>query len=178
MKFNYCPDCGAKASVARQNATDYECTACSWHFWNNAKATATTVFINPDGHILYVLRAIDPQKGFYGLPGGFIEYNEDPYKAAAREALEETGVRVKNPQLLDVHYNEYMPDYISTCDLYFVATEWEGQPVAGDDAAEVAWRPVDILGSDQFAWPYGPKLMARIQTFIATMKDNANLPAN
>jgi hypothetical protein len=77
-------------------------------------------------------------------------------------------MRIKNPQLLGVWQNEYLPDDTSTCDTMFVATEWEGEPVAQDDVAAFEWKPIEFIESDEFAWSY-PGMLEKLRTFIATM---------
>lgn len=156
MNFKFCPNCGRPGTVQKLNETDYECSNCAWHFWNNAKATATAIFLRKDHQILFAKRGrkTDPKFGYYDLPGGFLEYNEHAVDALAREMKEETGLIIKNPKLFTVYGGEYIPGVISTCDLLFVITEWEGEPEAQDDVAALAWKPIEIVESEQFAWNY------------------------
>ena len=46
--------------------------------------------------VLRVKRGIDPYKGCWAFPGGFIKMDEDAQTCARRELMEETG--------LDTHY--------------------------------------------------------------------------
>lgn len=103
MNFNFCPSCGQKSSIQKQDGTNYECLNCKWHFWNNAKAATAMVFIK-NGLIMFNKRAAEPNKGKYDLPGGFVDFNEDGYKGAIREAKEELNITIdkKDLELLDV----------------------------------------------------------------------------
>jgi len=47
-----------------------------------------------DGRVLLAKRAIEPRKGTWGIPQGFMEHGETTRQAAAREVLEETGAIV------------------------------------------------------------------------------------
>jgi len=175
MDFNYCPNCGAHGSIQKQDKTDYECTKCSWHFWNNPKATASTICVDTEGQLLFAKRKIEPHKGLYDIPGGFLKYNEDAYEGAIREIFEESGVRIRKLQLLpEIGHNEYLPG-ISTCDLTFITTEWEGEFTPHDDVEAFVWKSVDFIASSQFAWPYPPGLINRVKAFIATMRSDGRL---
>ena len=94
------------------------------------------------GRLLLVQRAISPGKGLWSLPAGFVDAEEDPRQAAARECLEEAGVEVAVHECLEV--------YASTGGgasffLAFRATLLSGTAVAGDDAADVGWFGLDDL---------------------------------
>jgi len=45
--------------------------------------------------VLLVKRLQNPYKGYYSLPGGFIEKGESAEEACVREVAEETGLRIK-----------------------------------------------------------------------------------
>tara|TARA_R110002110_G_C13454717_1_gene717456 strand:+ start:2814 stop:3281 length:468 start_codon:yes stop_codon:yes gene_type:complete len=44
--------------------------------------------------ILWIKRAEEPRRGYWALPGGFMEIDESPREAAVREAREETGIEL------------------------------------------------------------------------------------
>ena len=56
-----------------------------------------------DGEILLVMRAFDPFKGSWALPGGFVEYGETVEEAVRREVAEETGLLVQPRGLAGVY---------------------------------------------------------------------------
>lgn len=169
MSFTYCPECGGKQTVQKHDDTNYECTACGWHFWNNAKAAATAIILRKDGTFLVTKRAREPFKGGYDAPGGFLDYGEDPAVAAAREAREETGLTIKNPILMATHPHSYLPDNhppVSSVDIIFAVTEWEGEPTPGDDAAELLWKPLEFIDSEKFVTHY-PGLVDKLRNLLA-----------
>jgi 8-oxo-dGTP diphosphatase len=49
-----------------------------------------------------ITRKNNPFKGCYALPGGFLDYNEDPKDGCLRELLEETCIEGKHIELLTV----------------------------------------------------------------------------
>lgn len=60
------------------------------------------IIIIYDNKLLLIKRGGHPCIHKLAFPGGFIEMNEDVYTAAARELLEETGLKAKNLRQLQV----------------------------------------------------------------------------
>ncbi|MEI5585516.1 MULTISPECIES: NUDIX domain-containing protein [unclassified Agromyces] len=90
------------------------------------------------GRVLLVRRGREPQRGRWSVPGGRVEPDEPLDAAAAREALEETGLDVAvGPELWTVH--------LATGDGRvfeihgFAAAPVGGSLRAGDDADDVRW---------------------------------------
>jgi len=101
-EMNYCPRCATKLVEAlRFGKPRPTCPRCDWIFFHDPKVAAA-VLIEEDGRFLLVRRAVNPQKGFWTLPAGFIDAGEDPARAAQRECFEETGLKVQVTGLLDV----------------------------------------------------------------------------
>jgi ADP-ribose pyrophosphatase YjhB (NUDIX family) len=63
-------------------------------------ASAGVVIVNSSGEILLLDHQIRPGSG-WGIPGGFIDYGEQPTESALREVLEETGIRLEDIELVD-----------------------------------------------------------------------------
>lgn len=152
MKFKYCPNCGAQDTVQAVNESKYVCKKCGWEFWNNPAATVSAVFLK-DGEALFAKRAIEPNKGKYDFPGGFIDYNEDMYEGCIREINEEMGIRVKKEdlQLITGYTRIYIPGQ-SVVDLIIVVKRWpDDKFIPQDDVAALEWKPVDFINDSQFA---------------------------
>jgi ADP-ribose pyrophosphatase YjhB (NUDIX family) len=154
MIFTYCPHCGEKETITRENPSNPTCQKCKTIFWNNPSATVAVIFRN-DGKLLFAKRGIEPNKGMYDFPGGFVDYNEDIYQACVREIKEETtvDVRVEDLQLLTGYTSEYLPT-VSVVDLVFLVRKWQGEFVPHDDVAALEWKPVEFINDEQFAVPY------------------------
>ena len=111
------------------------CPACGSAYWANS-APAVQGLLVRDGRVLIGRRKIEPKKGYWDLPGGFLEEGEEPLAGLRREFLEETG--------LEVEPVEWVGAFIDPYDRYFVlGLTWivrgEGEPVAADDVEELAW---------------------------------------
>lgn len=77
------------------------CPDCGWVYFPDPKV-AVAVLVEVDSQVLLVRRAVDPERGRWTLPAGFVDAGEDPARAAERECLEETGLIVQVDRLLDV----------------------------------------------------------------------------
>lgn len=99
--------------------------------------------------VLLVRRGKPPNMGAWSLPGGAQELGETAEAAARRELEEETGLLVGALHLAatvdSIHTD---PDgrvrYHYTI-IDFAAVWQDGAPVAGGDAAEAVWAPLDAL---------------------------------
>ena len=58
------------------------------------------IFVVRSSEILLLERRGGTSEGFWYIPGGFVEFGEDPAEAAARETYEETGLRIEEPEIL------------------------------------------------------------------------------
>ncbi len=71
-------------------------------FYENPKIIVGSV-VGHAGRILMCRRAIEPRRGFWTLPAGYLELHETPAEGAAREALEEAGARIVIDGILAVY---------------------------------------------------------------------------
>ena len=100
--INFCPQCGSGISSTRKFSKQRPyCPECGWIYFSDPKV-ASAVLIQKEGKILLVRRKNTPEKGKWTLPAGFVDKGEDPVKAAERECLEETGLKVEVTHLIDV----------------------------------------------------------------------------
>jgi len=67
--------------------------------------TVDVVVRRRDNSVVLVKRSNPPFKGFYAIPGGFVEYGETVEEAAVREVKEETGLDVRLQRLVGVYSN-------------------------------------------------------------------------
>ncbi len=91
------------------------------------------VIIEVGDRIVLVRRRYPPPG--WAIPGGFIDAGEIAQHAAVREALEETGLRVKLTALLGVYSDPARDKRKHTISVVYIGKA-EGLPSGGDDAAE------------------------------------------
>ncbi|MBI3335318.1 MAG: NUDIX hydrolase [Candidatus Portnoybacteria bacterium] len=141
VRFPFCPKCGGKTSAKPEHGKErIVCTLCGYVRYRNPVPTASALFIK-NGSILLTKRAIDPKKGFWDLPGGFIEEDEHPEKALHREIKEELGVEITIGKLFDIvmDWYEFGGDRFSTLNLYYFAKMASEQITPADDITEAQW---------------------------------------
>jgi len=101
---HFCVNCGAPLVTKVIEGREVEaCPNDSFILWHDPKV-ATAVVVEVDGGIVLGRRAIEPGYGLWCLPGGFVNDDEDPAAAAARECMEEIGVPVELTGLIGVFH--------------------------------------------------------------------------
>jgi ADP-ribose pyrophosphatase YjhB (NUDIX family) len=94
-----------------------------------------------DDRLLLIRRGRGPAQGFWSVPGGRVDPGETLAEAVVRELAEETGLEgvcgdfLGWVERIDAEHHFVILDFL-------VTILDPGTPVAGDDAAEVAWIPL------------------------------------
>jgi ADP-ribose pyrophosphatase YjhB (NUDIX family) len=141
--IRYCTDCGATTVTERVGAQELSaCPGCRKIFFRNPKL-AVTGLIEEGGRVLLVLRDIEPGRGLWGLPGGYVDWDEHPEVAMLRECEEETGARVRADELMSVEHILMGEEGIVM--LAYRATLLGGEVHARDEVQKVGWFLPDAL---------------------------------
>jgi len=123
------------------------CPNCNYTVYYDPKVAVVMRVIHDDA-VLLVRRGVAPEKGNWALPAGFVNADEDPAHAAAREIREETGLLVNNVRLLDVFANP--GDATADIMIAYGADVVGGQLAAADDALEAVFFTADALPPTSF----------------------------
>ena len=119
-----CPNCGTSVEVYR-----------------NPFPTVDVIVIR-ESTVLLIERKNFPEG--WAIPGGFVDYGESAEAAAARELMEETGLRVRGMELLGVYSAPGRDPRFHTLTVVYMA-EADGEMSAGDDARDAKWWPTNDL---------------------------------
>jgi len=142
---HFCVNCGA--ALVPRTIEGREVEACpndEFVLWRDPKV-ATAVVVEAAGGVVLGRRAIEPGYGLWCLPGGFVNHDENPELAAARECLEEIGVAVELSGLLCV-YHIAKTEAPSMIGIAYRGRLAAGQsPSAGPEMLEVAVFPVNAM---------------------------------
>ncbi len=135
------------------------CPTCGYVHFTDPKV-GVGVLVVEEQKVLLVRRAVDPERGKWSIPAGYLDRGEDPKETAAREAKEETGLDVAVGGLVDVFYNPPQQGGASIFILYH-AKLIGGEAQAGDDADEVGF-----FGSDELPELAFTSTQAAISTLV------------
>ncbi|MGH9642267.1 MAG: NUDIX hydrolase [Terriglobales bacterium] len=108
-----------------------------------------------EGKVVIVQRGTEPLKGQWSVPGGALEVGETLRECAAREALEETGLKVQAGEVLEVFDSIYRQAN-GRIQFHYVlidfACRWiEGELRAGGDAVQAKWVTLGELSEYEVA---------------------------
>lgn len=96
--MNYCSNCGGNNIKKEIPNDDHRlrniCKDCDSVFYDNPRIVVGTIPIF-ENKILLAKRGIEPRKGKWNLPAGFLEVDETLKEGAIRETMEETGAEIK-----------------------------------------------------------------------------------
>lgn len=143
----HCPLCSTALSESHVGGrVRLRCVHCAFVLYNNPASAAAGVVFNERGEVLLVRRAIEPYRGYWALPAGYQEIDEDPATTVVREVREEAGVQIEVHGLLDLLFVSNDARKPANVAIYLCrAVGGVLQP--GDEESEVAWFPLDALPS-------------------------------
>jgi 8-oxo-dGTP diphosphatase len=142
---HYCVLCGTELGVRVIEGREVEaCPNDDFVLWHDPKVT-TAVVIEFDGGVVLGRRAIEPRLGFWCLPGGFVNDDEDPWDAAARECMEEICAKVELVRLIGVYHiaKKGAPSMIGIA--YQARLAEDSRPSPGAEMLEVGVFDLDSL---------------------------------
>lgn len=133
--MNYCPVCGHPTSVrippGDNRPRDY-CEQCGAVHYVNPRPVVGTIALWGT-QILMCKRAIEPGRGKWTLPAGFMEVGETTGDGAMRETLEEAGARVTLGPL----FSMIDVPHVQQVHIFFQAKLLDTDFRAGEESLEV-----------------------------------------
>lgn len=150
-EYVYCPHC-ATPLITRLvgDKPRRACPECGYIYFTDPKV-GVGVFVVCNGKVLLVRRRMNPEKGKWSIPAGFLDRGEDPKETAVREALEETNLNVEIEGLVDVYHNPTASGPGASIFILYRARLLGGELRAGDDADDAAFFGLDELPELAFA---------------------------
>ena len=124
------------------------CPSCGFIAYVNPRLVVTTIPVTDAGEAVLLRRGIEPGRGAWAQPGGFLEVDETVAEAAVRETLEETGLLVEPGEIVGLY---------SRLEAAVVVVVFEARIVGGTarvtpEALEVATFAPDAIPWDEIAF--------------------------
>ncbi|KAK9839840.1 hypothetical protein WJX81_005356 [Elliptochloris bilobata] len=139
------------------------CTACSTVDYANPKLVVGCI-VEHEGRLLLCRRAIQPCRGLWTLPAGYLELGEGSAAGAARETWEEAGARVE----VLAPYSHFDIPIIGQAYLLFRARLMPPYThAAGEESLETAMFLPDDIPFDQIAFT---SIGVALRHFVADMR--------
>ena len=133
----------------RFNAVRPVCTACGFVQFHDPKVAVIALVVHCS-RVLLIQRAVDPAKGKWSLPGGYMDAGEMPQEALQRELKEEVGLGTKIGDLIEI-----FPMVNDGEERIGIVLAYEGEPsgspeipFVADDAQDAGWFSSDEIPSD------------------------------
>ena len=157
----YCYICGGPLSLACPDGEDRIreiCESCGWINYVNPKVQVAIV-ATCNNKMLWMQRAEEPRKGYWGLPGGFMEIDESPQEAAVREAREETGIEL-NPESTELYVVGNIRS-VNEVHLIFRGECSSSELKHGPEALDACWFTEENALWEDLAYPIGGEGLRR-----------------
>lgn len=120
---------------------DQQCSQCGKYANRGVSIDAVIV---KDNQVLLIQRGAQPNKGFWGTPGGYVGWDETTEETVKREVKEETNLDVIETKLVGV-YSSPTRHPKQVINLVYLVDVSDGEVKHGDDAMDAKWFPLDNL---------------------------------
>lgn len=133
--FRFCPVCGDSLESSKIKVNEPSrlvCSGCDFIFYLDPKLVACSI-VEVKDKIVLLKRAIEPQKGKWVVPGGYVDRGEEVEAATLRETKEECGIDIRLKKLLGVYS---YPGWLEVV-IVHVAEYLSGELVTGDESTDL-----------------------------------------
>jgi ADP-ribose/FAD diphosphatase len=149
--MEYCNRCGQRTEARIPEGEDRMrrvCTACATVHYENPRMIVGCVVLH-GARVLLCKRAIEPRRGYWTLPAGFLELGESAMAGAARETDEEAGADVR----IVAPYAHFDVPHIGQAYILYRAVLREERFAPGPESLDVQLFPFDAIPWGDLAFP-------------------------
>ena len=144
--LNHCTNCGGPLEIATlptEERPRLVCAACGHIAYVNPRLVVSTVPITDSGELILIRRGLEPGRGLWAQPGGFLEIDETPTEGAVRETLEETGLVVATGEIIGLY---------ARLEAAVVVLAYEARIVGGDIRTSPETLDVRAFAPEAIPW--------------------------
>ena len=144
--LNYCSRCGTELRLGPVDGEDRQrssCPNCGHIAYVNPRLVVTTLPVTNDGRVILIRRGIEPGRGAWAQPGGFLEVDETVAEAAVRETLEETGLLIQPGEVIG---------FYTRLEAAVVGLVFEAQVIGGEAAPTQEALEIRTFEPDAIPW--------------------------
>jgi ADP-ribose pyrophosphatase YjhB (NUDIX family) len=152
--LNFCSRCGHSLEFGLVEGEDRErlaCSSCGFIAYVNPRLVVTAIPVTDDGRVVLLRRGIEPGRGLWAQPGGFLEVDETVSEAAIRETYEETGLVVQPGDIVGLYSRLEAAVVVIAFEARVITGEFRTNPEALEivafEPAEIPWPEVAFLTS-------------------------------
>jgi NADH pyrophosphatase NudC (nudix superfamily) len=158
--YRYCPYDGVPLvfTPSEERTCRPSCPDCGFVDYQNPKPCVAVLILNEAGQVLLARCGVEPRKGMWDTPGGFIEAGESAEDAVVRECREETALVVRVADFLGSLPDAYGPGGVPVLNLCFLARVVSGSLTPQSDVAELRWFGREEL-PQEMAFPHQRPLL-------------------
>ena len=149
--LNYCSRCGAPLRHGPVDGEDRDrlaCDACGFIAYVNPRLVVTCLPVTDAGEVMLLRRGIEPARGLWAQPGGFMEIDETVREGVIRETQEEMGLLVEPGDIIGL----YTRTEAAVVVIAFEARIIGGAPTLTKEALEIAAFAPDAIPWDGIAF--------------------------
>ena len=152
MAMEHCSRCGQRTEQRIPTGEDRPrrvCSACATVHYENPRMIVGCVVLDATQRVLLCKRAIDPRRGYWTLPAGFLELGESAMAGAMRETHEEAGAHVR----IVAPYAHFDVPHIGQAYILYRASMLSDQFAPGPESLEASLVAFDAIPWQELAFP-------------------------
>lgn len=145
--LKHCSSCGGALTmgpIPGEERPRLFCPSCGHITYVNPRLVVTPIPITDAGEIVLLRRGIEPGKGLWAPPGGFVEVDETPSEAAIRETREEIGLVIEPGEILGVY---------ARLEAAVIVLAYEARVVGGEMRTSPEALEIRTFAPEAIPWP-------------------------
>jgi ADP-ribose pyrophosphatase YjhB (NUDIX family) len=145
--LRYCSNCGTSlqfGAIVGEDRDRLSCPECGHIAYVNPRLVVTALPITDAGELVLLRRGIDPGRGYWAQPGGFLEIDETVHQAAIRETREETGLLIEPGEIIGLY---------TRLEAAVVTIAFEARVVGGTPSSTPEALEVRTFAPESIPWP-------------------------